>query len=310
MIILLTFAILPHLLALAACYIIWSARKKKKSELFIRLFIGFLFFSAVAFSVPWAYTSIYFPYLYLALAVVLAGVAIFNKNRKEQVHDRITFSYIKHVKLVVIVLLALLNFIILKGKVHSSQEVLSIESPLKNGTYYVLQGGNSPLTNYFHRRLASQNYAIDIVRLNKWGNRASHIFSNDPADFLIFGDTVYSPVSGTITRMRNGLPDQPAGVMDHQVPIGNSYFIQYGLNKYLILGHLKKGSIWHKKGATVEVGTPLGLVGNSGRTIEPHLHLQAVEISKTAGGGKDWDAIPIEIDGRFYSINDRWKSGQ
>jgi len=42
----------------------------------------------------------------------------------------------------------------------------------------------------------------------------------------------------------------------------------------------------------VRVGDLMGLVGNSGNTTEPHLHIHAVDPDTGAG-------VPITLDGRY-----------
>ena len=50
--------------------------------------------------------------------------------------------------------------------------------------------------------------------------------------------------------------------------------IDIGGGRYLVLGHLKQGSVTVQVGEIVRRGQPLAAVGNSGHTNEPHLHLQ------------------------------------
>lgn len=46
---------------------------------------------------------------------------------------------------------------------------------------------------------------------------------------------------------------------------------------YVLLCHLKKGSITVHKGDHITIGQPIAQVGNSGSSIQPHLHLQVME---------------------------------
>lgn len=56
------------------------------------------------------------------------------------------------------------------------------------------------------------------------------------------------------------------------------------------LAHLQKGSVRVETGDPVKMGQSIALVGNSGNTSEPHLHIHAVD--PTSG-----KAIPLTIDG-------------
>ncbi|HJX26864.1 MAG TPA: M23 family metallopeptidase [Thermoanaerobaculia bacterium] len=75
---------------------------------------------------------------------------------------------------------------------------------------------------------------------------------------------------------------------------------------YIVLAHLKKGSVKVGTGETVTVGQPIGQIGNSGNTSEPHLHIHAVR----RGGKVSPDRIlnsgvpvPLLIEGRFLVRN-------
>jgi len=65
--------------------------------------------------------------------------------------------------------------------------------------------------------------------------------------------------------------------------------------------HFKKGSLLVSEGESVMAGQPLGKVGNSGRTTEPHLHIQA---DNALGEG-----IPIAFNGKTFMRNDILDSG-
>lgn len=53
-----------------------------------------------------------------------------------------------------------------------------------------------------------------------------------------------------------------------------NYIIIQGNGFYVFLAHLKQYSLTVSAGDTVRTGQPLGRVGNSGMTLEPHLHFQ------------------------------------
>jgi murein DD-endopeptidase MepM/ murein hydrolase activator NlpD len=56
---------------------------------------------------------------------------------------------------------------------------------------------------------------------------------------------------------------------------GNHVYIKIDkTGTYLLLNHLKKGSVLVKTGDHVSEGDIIGRVGNSGTTSEPHLHIQ------------------------------------
>ena len=59
---------------------------------------------------------------------------------------------------------------------------------------------------------------------------------------------------------------------------------------------MKRHSLRVAPSDRVRAGQPVGQVGNSGYSDEPHLHVQA--------NGADGRPVPIVFDGRFLSIND------
>ena len=71
------------------------------------------------------------------------------------------------------------------------------------------------------------------------------------------------------------LPDQTIGTVDRIHPEGNYVVLQIGEGRYVCFGHLKSQSIRVTVGQRVHPGDMIGLVGNSGNSDEPHLHLQA-----------------------------------
>lgn len=58
------------------------------------------------------------------------------------------------------------------------------------------------------------------------------------------------------------------------------------------VAHLQRGSVRVKVGQNIHLGDGLGLVGNSGNTSEPHLHIHAVDPQTNEG-------VPITFDGRY-----------
>ena len=56
---------------------------------------------------------------------------------------------------------------------------------------------------------------------------------------------------------------------------GNHIMIRAG-DIFVLLYHLKQGSAKVRKGDSVRVGQQIGEVGNSGSSIQPHLHLQVM----------------------------------
>ena len=151
-----------------------------------------------------------------------------------------------------------------------------------------------------------QKFALDIVRLNAFGNRASSLSPDDPERYAIFGDTVYSPCSGSVIRAVDGLPDLRPPEKDPDNLAGNHVVLACEGVK-VILAHLKQGSVALRSGMRVNEEDVLGQVGNSGNTTQPHLHLHA-EWGGEPGKIFDGEGVPMKLGGRFLVRNSLFNS--
>ncbi len=88
---------------------------------------------------------------------------------------------------------------------------------------------------------------------------------------------VLAAADGTVKGSRNSVPDAllgSAGAPNIQGrECGNGLIIDHGDGWETQYCHLRQGSVRVKTGQTVTAGTPLGLVGLSGKTEFPHLHM-------------------------------------
>ncbi|MFX4228784.1 MAG: M23 family metallopeptidase [Porticoccaceae bacterium] len=78
---------------------------------------------------------------------------------------------------------------------------------------------------------------------------------------------------------------------------GNHVAIDCG-GFFVFLAHLRRGSILVARGDSVETGDPLGQMGNSGNSSEPHLHVHAqkgLPNEAPMGGEPLW----LTINGQF-----------
>lgn len=283
--------LVPHLLALLTVWHWWRWRRYRSTALLLHIIIA-LGMGIVAFvAFPWCYTSVYFPFVYGGVGLLGLWLPLVRQKRPA--------SRARPTLLQVIWAAVLFAFAVsLWWSRQPPAATVNWPLPLQGDHYYTQQGGHSWLTNPFHHRYHAQSMALDIVQLNKWGNRASGFLPKSLADYEIYGDTIFSPVYGVVVRHREDWPESTPPAMDARLPLGNHLFIQKA-DTLVILGHLIPGSLTVNKGDTVQVGTPLGLVGNSGRTSEPHLHYQVVV--QTAAG---WEPIGIRWHGRYPSTGD------
>jgi hypothetical protein len=148
---------------------------------------------------------------------------------------------------------------------------VTIASPLAQ-PWYVAHGGHAELTNY-HVVVSTQRDALDILQVVNGRTYAGD--STDPRSYHIFGDPVLAPADGVVTSVVNDLPDQHIGTVDNRHQAGNHLVMDIGGGRYLALCHVQHGSIQLAVGDRVHAGQQAALVGNSGNTDQPHLHIQA-----------------------------------
>ncbi|MBO9699952.1 MAG: M23 family metallopeptidase [Sporocytophaga sp.] len=161
---------------------------------------------------------------------------------------------------------------------------VEIEFPLKNGLYLITDGGNSKtsrLMNYHyfsptHKRNKTNRsmlYATDVVKLSK---NQKHFLPSQNSDYPIFGESVYSPMGGTVFKVVDGVFDNEPYSGNYPYNTGNTIVVRQN-NYYFLLGHLKFNSIKVKEGDKVHKGQVIAEIGNSGWTERPHLHMQLME---------------------------------
>jgi hypothetical protein len=141
-----------------------------------------------------------------------------------------------------------------------------------------VQGGRSELVNGHnghngHNVAVAQDYALDLLQ-----ETDGQTYAGDAtvlANYHAWGEPVRAPADGVIATVINTFPDQPIGSVDLQHPPGNQVVIDIGAGRFIAFGHLQSGSIRASVGERVQRGEIIGLVGNSGNSDEPHLHVQA-----------------------------------
>jgi hypothetical protein len=122
----------------------------------------------------------------------------------------------------------------------------------------------------YHAALPDQRWAYDLlVAPNLLG-------SSRLQDYGCYGVPVLAPTGGLVTLAHDGEPDEVPGTESNNstAPFGNHVAIQLGgTGTYLVIAHLKPGSVAVEEGQTVEEGQLIGECGSSGRTSEPHIHI-------------------------------------
>lgn len=123
----------------------------------------------------------------------------------------------------------------------------------------VIWGGSTMRSNAHHLSL-TQRYAVDIEPLG-----------DDIA-------TVLAPVCGVVEKVVDGYDDAaPADDPSRaEEPFGNHVVIAHD-GRRVVVAHLRRGSVAVRPGQPLRARTELGVVGNSGRSWFPHVHVHACE---------------------------------
>lgn len=193
---------------------------------------------------------------------------------------------------------------------HVPAAPVELTFPLRNGTFYVASGGSQDLMNPHMKvgrpgleKWRGQLWALDVVELYPSGNRARGLYPTTLDRFAIFSTPVYAPCDGQVAAMQDTLPDLVPPARDTINKAGNYVLLRCDSDAYVLLAHLKKGSVTVRTDDSVTTGARLGQIGNSGNSWEPHLHLNA---QRSAGKATILDAEPrpMTFDGAFPVRND------
>lgn len=143
-------------------------------------------------------------------------------------------------------------------------------------------------------------YAIDLVPVDASGRSAprgwrSWLATEPPEAFVGFGLDVVAPAGGTVVSVLDGVPD---GVARRSPLAGAGYALTQarrvrsgvaavagnhvvlglaGGGPYVLLAHLQRGSVGIVPGQVVAAGEPVGRLGSSGNSTEPHVHVQVTD---------------------------------
>lgn len=148
--------------------------------------------------------------------------------------------------------------------------------------------GDGPANDSSHRRsiLAIDGYihlperfAIDWVKVGPNGDSRRHA-TKTPDDYWGWGEPVLAVADGDIIEVVDGFADNALGssppiTLDNIA--GNHVIVRIAADRYVTFAHLQNGSIKVRPHQRVHTGDVVALLGNSGNTTGPHLHLQVTD---------------------------------
>ena len=165
-----------------------------------------------------------------------------------------------------------------------------------DGLVTVAWGGSTPADNY-HVIAPDQRWAYDLVVTREGVTHHGEGRSLD--DYYIYGRPALAAAGGTVVGVVN---DQPESEIGATVKVknagGNQLVIEVAEKEFLFTCHLQPGSVRVKPGDRVAAGDEVGLVGNSGNSSEPHIHIHLQDSPKDHQG----EGIPMYFHG--YRLGD------
>ena len=167
-------------------------------------------------------------------------------------------------------------------------DLFRIQSPVKGDWSFMNPPGHHPDAKDFvavneknapYKRIKFIShlfFKLSVTQTHAWGKEIFSPFegtvikientSQDRMDLNIFRDLF----NGLIIAPRNGKNDI-------KYFLGNYVVLKSKEGIYALLAHLRKGSVAVSEGMKVSAGELIAKVGNSGNTIQPHLHFQLMK---------------------------------
>jgi hypothetical protein len=143
-------------------------------------------------------------------------------------------------------------------------------------------------------------YAIDFIAVDERGRSAprgwrSLVSSEPPELFRGFGEPILAPAAGTVVLTHDGEPDHEARRSQLTLvgyALTQASRVRAGVNAvagnhvvialqptgpFVLLAHLRQGTVHVRPGDRVVAGEVVGECGNSGNSTQPHVHVQVTD---------------------------------
>lgn len=173
---------------------------------------------------------------------------------------------------------------------------VSLSFPLW-GNWFVAQ---ESFTSGTHAGSWAYDFMVLDTNFAQQTNQPDELAYGDASDSYAYGQRIRSPLPGTVLIVRGNLPDK--GIDDGNLGTkpdassGNYVVLDIGNDTRLEFQHMRSESLQVAAGDKIKTGDTLGQVGNSGRTVSPHLHLQARRAS-------DRQSMPIFLKNVRVRLN-------
>lgn len=128
----------------------------------------------------------------------------------------------------------------------------------------------------FHKRFLSEAFAYDFLQIGADGKSFRSDGSRN-SDYYAYGQEVLAAKDGAVVFVRTDISENvPGQTTNTETPGGNSVVIDHGNGQYGYYAHLRPNSIFVRVGDQVRAGDPIAEAGNSGDSLEPHVHFHVM----------------------------------
>lgn len=225
------------------------------------IFLAVLYFSGGLYKITAWYLADFLPVMGLVCLIAVGIYALV--RRRFSIAMRIT------VLASVLALLPALTLVLpvtFPSSLETERPLATVRLPA-DGPLTVVWGGDTRDVNQ-HVGVPDQRWAYDLL--------AAPFFVNSKKleDYGCYGIPVVAPAAGLVSIAHDGESDgTPTVVPTSGEARGNFVAIKMDSGTYLLIGHLKSGSVAVKTGQQVQEGQVIGQCGNSGHSSEPHIHI-------------------------------------
>jgi hypothetical protein len=225
------------------------------------------------------------------------------------------------------------------GEVKVDRQAVVVISPPLKGAGYISADSCCDSTRHVRAALAAngrvwvaQRFAVDWEQLNGEGRiyqgqskdgsgqskdgqgQSKDGGGGEPArekleNYTSFGKPALAVADATVESTTDGFPEQVPGKFPDSIALdqadGNSVILNLGHGHYALYAHLQPGSIKVKAGDKVRTGQVLGLVGNTGNSLAPHLHFQVMDGPlPAASNGLPYEIHSFEVMGWYKTTEE------
>jgi hypothetical protein len=187
------------------------------------------------------------------------------------------------------------------------QAVASIGPPLR-GAHYISADSCCDATRHTRAALpvngrvwVAQRYAVDWEQTDA-GGRIYAGPREKLESYAIFGQPVLAVADALVVSVIDGEPEQTPGNYPTNIALdkadGNCVILDLGDHRYALYAHMQPGSIKVRSGEKVHLGQVIGLVGDTGNSIVPHLHFQVTGgTSSLSSNGLPYEISEFQVTG-------------